>query len=561
MSLNTLRLKLINIFNIKTCTKLNLPTIYFTTNCNLNISTFSTMKRTANSQSSSVKKQKVLAGFPDSKKPNNESVAGVTQFLTKIQSNRLEAGDSIIDFQFKKKRVRILSEATDVPENADAILYWMDRDARVQDNWAFLFAQKLALKNEIPLMVCVCPGPKYLSLRLYKYMLSGLEEVEKECRNLNINFHLLLGEAPKEIPKLVKQYNIGAVVCDFSPLRLPVKWVNEVKDSLPAEVPLTQVDAHNVVPAWVASDKQEYAARTIRNKITSKLGMFFTEFPPLIKHPHSYKTKAEETNWKAALDYVVNTLKCDMNVDDVDWATPGYVGGMTQLLDFCTRRLKNYDSKRNDPTLDVISNLSPWYNFGHISVQRSALEISRLKSKYKASVEAYCEESIVRRELADNFCFYNEKYDSLQGIASWSLKTLDDHRKDKREWLYTQEELETSKTHDDLWNSAQIQLVKEGKMHGFLRMYWAKKILEWTKSPEEALNFALLFNDKYSLDGCDPNGFVGCMWSIGGIHDQGWGERPIFGKIRYMNYQGCKRKFDVPAFVARYGGKVYSKKK
>lgn len=551
------RLKLLNKFFIETTTYHNFNS-YFTTNRNYSF----TMKRSAgNSQKSSVKKQKILTGIPVSKKPSNSSCELVKEFIQKIETKRLQEAENIIDFSFKKKRVRILSDATDVPENAKAILYWMDRDARVQDNWAFLFAQKLALKNEIPLMVCYCLGPKYLSLRLYKFMLAGLEEVERECRDLDINFHLCQGPAPEEIPKLVKQYKIGAVVCDFSPLRLAVKWVDEVKKNLPSEVPLTQVDAHNVVPAWVTSDKQEYAARTIRNKITSKLGMFLSEFPPLVKHPHASKTKSAETNWKDALDYITKTLKCDMSVDEVDWAKPGYVGGMTQLLDFCTRRLQHYDEKRNDPTLDVISNMSPWYNFGHISVQRSALEVSRLKSKYKTSVEAYCEESIVRRELADNFCFYNDKYDSIQGIASWSLQTLDDHRKDKREWLYTQEELETSKTHDDLWNSAQLQLVKEGKMHGFLRMYWAKKILEWTKSPEEALSFALLFNDKYSLDGCDPNGFVGCMWSIGGIHDQGWGERPIFGKIRYMNYQGCKRKFDVPAFVARYGGKVYTKKK
>lgn len=559
-----IRSKLINIFK----NKIHLPQrelslSYFTTNRNLNwnFSTPSKMKRSASSKSSSVKKQKLLSSFPDSKKPKPETAAAVNEFIQKIETRRLETAENIIDFSFKKKRVRILSDATDVPEKADAILYWMDRDVRVQDNWAFLFAQKLALKNELPLMVCYCPSPKYISLRLYKFMLAGLKEVEEDCKKLSIHFHLLLGDAADEIPKFVKKFNIGAVVCDFSPLRLAVKSVDEVKGRLPDDVPLTQVDAHNVVPAWVASDKQEYAARTIRNKITSKLGMFFTEFPPLIKHPHEHKNKVEETNWEAAFEYVTKTFKFDMNVDEVDWAKPGYVGGMTQLLDFCTRRLQHYDEKRNDPTLDVVSNLSPWYNFGQISVQRSALEISRLKSKHKTSVEAYLEESIVRRELADNFCFYNDKYDSLQGIASWALQTLNDHRKDKREWLYTQEELETSKTHDDLWNSAQIQLVKEGKMHGFLRMYWAKKILEWTKSPEEALSFALLFNDKYSLDGCDPNGFVGCMWSIGGIHDQGWGERAIFGKIRFMNYQGCKRKFDLPAFVARYGGKVYSKKK
>jgi deoxyribodipyrimidine photo-lyase len=137
---------------------------------------------------------------------------------------------------------------------------------------------------------------------------------------------------------------------------------------------------------------------------------------------------------------------------------------------------------------------------------------------------------------------------------------LEIHSKDKRPFLYTRKQLDESHTHDDLWNAAQNQLRREGKMHGFLRMYWAKKILEWTASPEEALSSAIYLNDRYSLDGRDPNGYVGCMWSIGGIHDQGWGERAVFGKIRYMNYDGCKRKFDIKAFIARYGGVVYKKK-
>lgn len=160
----------------------------------------------------------------------------------------------------------------------------------------------------------------------------------------------------------------------------------------------------------------------------------------------------------------------------------------------------------------------------------------------------------MRRELADNFCFYNlENYDSIKGTNEWAQKTLQDHAQDKREYLYTREKLEGGKTHDDLWNAAQLQLVNEGKMHGFLRMYWAKKILEWTASPEEALEVSLYLNDRFSLDGNDPNGYVGCMWSVCGVHDQGWAERPVFGKIRYMNYNGCKRKFDVTEFVRRYG--------
>ena len=228
---------------------------------------------------------------------------------------------------------------------------------------------------------------------------------------------------------------------------------------------------------------------------------------------------------------------------------------------FVQIRLKKFNTKRNDPTENALSNLSPWFHFGHIAVGRAILAVKKYGKSNAESVAAFCEEAIVRRELSDNFCYYNKNYDSLKGAYDWAQKTLNDHRKDKRANLYTRDELEQSKTHDDLWNSAQIQLVREGKMHGFLRMYWAKKILEWTESPEQALEYSRYLNDRFSLDGRDPNGYVGCMWSIAGIHDQGWREREIFGKIRYMNYEGCKKKFNVNAFVARYGGKVHRKPK
>jgi deoxyribodipyrimidine photo-lyase len=168
-----------------------------------------------------------------------------------------------------------------------------------------------------------------------------------------------------------------------------------------------------------------------------------------------------------------------------------------------------FNSKRNDPTVNALSNLSPWFHFGQISVQRAILEVQKHKSKYSEGVAAFCEEAIVRRELSDNFCFHNKNYDNFKGLHDWARKTLNDHRKDKRPFLYTEKELDEGKTHDDLWNAAEIQLKREGKMHGFLRMYWAKKILEWTESPEEALRIAIHLNDRYSLDGRDPNGYVG----------------------------------------------------
>jgi len=198
--------------------------------------------------------------------------------------------------------------------------------------------------------------------------------------------------------------------------------------------------------------------------------------------------------------------------------------------------------------------MSPWFHFGNVSVQRAVLYVKKRTGKYS---RVFIEDAVVRRELAENFCYYNKNYDRLEGAAEWAQKTLNDHRKDTRDWIYTTEQLEKAKTHDDLWNAAQLQLAKEGRMHGFMRMYWAKKILHWTASPEEALRNAIYLNDHYSLDGSDPNGYVGCMWSICGIHDKGWSERPIFGKIRYMNYAGCERKFDIKAYISKYGGKVF----
>lgn len=165
------------------------------------------------------------------------------------------------------------------------------------------------------------------------------------------------------------------------------------------------------------------------------------------------------------------------------------------------------------------------------------------------SADAFLEELIVRRELADNFCFYQPNYDSIHGAWEWARKTLADHASDKREHIYSKEQLEKAQTADPLWNASQLEMVYHGKMHGFMRMYWAKKILEWTRGPEEALAISIYLNDKYEIDGRDPGGYVGCMWSICGIHDQGWKERPIFGKIRYMNYAGCKRKFNVDGYI------------
>eukprot|EP00917_Polyrhabdina_sp_WS-2016_P027045 GHVP01057851.1.p1 GENE.GHVP01057851.1~~GHVP01057851.1.p1 ORF type:complete len:374 (-),score=78.79 GHVP01057851.1:56-1177(-) len=345
------------------------------------------------------------------------------------------------------------------------------------------------------------------------------------------------------------------MVCDMSPLRLHKRWISDIK-SKNKNCHIVQVDAHNIVPVWEASPKQETAARTIRPKIENLLPQFLTEFDePVVQQKIKENAK---NDWQSILDTFVKALPSDEITHRRLKIHGGFSLGMTAIKSFTedSKRLQQFSEKRNDPNVpEAQSGLSPYLHFGHIASQRAVLIVTKGRKwggSMSASVKAFVEEIVIRKELSDNFCWYNENYDNINGAANWAQQTLNDHRKDKRPFIYSQSELENSKTHDKLWNAAQRQMVIEGKMHGFLRMYWAKKILEWTSSPEDALCNALYLNDKYNIDGRDPNGIVGCMWSICGIHDQGWAERSIFGKIRYMNYEGCRRKFDVRKFEDKY---------
>nr|XP_054590904.1 CPD photolyase isoform X2 [Nothobranchius furzeri] len=498
-------------------------------------------KRRAASSSSG--KRPKLPSAPD--REEGKEPAG--WLLRAVQQQREDAKDQ----SFNRKRLRFISETEKVTQGSEGILYWMLRDQRVQDNWALIHAQQLAAQENLPLHVCFClvvPKSPLSTLRHYSFLLKGLEEVAKECKQLNIQFHLLHGAAGDLLPAFVSDRDFGAVVTDFSPLREHLQLLKDVQKKLKKDVPLMQVDAHNVVPCWEASPKLEYAARTIRGKITSRLPEFLTDFPAVEKHPHTAVRTAKPVDWDEALA----SLDVDRSVEEPQWAKPGTAAGMAMLESFIDVRLKLFNTHRNDPNAAALSQLSPWIRFGHLSAQRVALQVRRCGKNATESVASFIEELVVRRELTDNFCFYNENYDSVKGAYEWAQKTLNDHAKDKREYLYTREQLEQAQTHDKLWNAAQYQMVRDGKMHGFMRMYWAKKILEWTSSPEEALSIALYLNDRYELDGQDPNGFVGCMWSICGIHDQGWSERPVFGKIRYMNYKGCLRKFDVAQFERKF---------
>jgi deoxyribodipyrimidine photo-lyase len=311
---------------------------------------------------------------------------------------------------------------------------------------------------------------------------------------------------------------------------------------------LIQVESDVVVPVEEASPKEEYAAATIRPKISKKLSRFLVplkEIDPVVDALSLDFESFDLTD----LEKAISKLRIDRNVKRVDSLHGGTSEAKKHLRDFVSNKLDHYAELRNDPTLDYQSLMSPYLHFGQISPLEIALTISKTRSRSK---EAYLEELIVRRELSMNFVFYNKGYDSFDSIPEWTRKTLRAHQKDRRDYLYRLEEFEQGKTHDPYWNAAQKEMVATGKMHGYMRMYWGKKILEWSKTPQEAFQTALYLNNKYELDGRNPNGFTGVAWCFG-KHDRPWGERKVFGNIRYMNDGGLRRKFDADEYVRRMG--------
>lgn len=428
------------------------------------------------------------------------------------------------------------------------VVYWMSRDQRVSDNWALVHAQNQALERKVPLLVVFCLVPSFLgaAVRQYGFMMRGLQETREKLESKGIPFFLLTGKPGHQIPSFLKRCLASALVTDFDPLRLKRQWKEEAASEL--FIPVIEVDAHNVVPCWSASHKQEYGAYTIRPKINRLLPEYLESFPRLKKHPFPFKGENSTMPWEK----VVFGVKVDQSVQEVSWIKPGEGAARQKLRAFLKEGLKNYSENRNDPNVRGQSDLSPYLHFGQISAQRVAQEVR--KSGAGESADDFLEELLVRRELADNFCYYNKYYDCFEGFPDWAIRTLNHHRADVREYAYAREDFEDARTHDRLWNAAQMEMVNRGKMHGYMRMYWAKKILQWSPSPEQAMETAIVLNDRYELDGRDPNGYAGIAWSIGGVHDRAWGERPVFGKVRYMSEAGAHRKFDVDLYIENQMG-------
>jgi len=427
------------------------------------------------------------------------------------------------------------------------VLYWMQASQRVECNHALEHAVAEANERNLPVVVVFGLTDRFpeANLRHYAFMLEGLEEVRKGLYSRGIRFALMHRSPEMAATALAEE--AALVVADRGYLRIQRQWRNHVAKNVPCAV--VQVESEAVVPVETASPKEEYTAGTLRPKLQRILKGYLV---PLKERPVRKDSLALRLD--AALEEDLTSLlkkmKIDREVAPVTAVRGGTARANALLEEFIAKKIRHYDELRNDPALDYSSHLSPYLHFGQVSPLAVSLRITAEKSIPAAAREAFLEELIVRRELSMNFAFYNDLYDEYECLPDWARKTLAEHAKDRREYLYDADQWERAGTHDPYWNAAQREMMITGKMHNYMRMYWGKKLLEWSRTPAEAFRTALALNNRYELDGRDPNGFAGVAWCFG-KHDRAWFERKVFGKIRYMNDSGLRRKFDMDAYLKK----------
>lgn len=427
------------------------------------------------------------------------------------------------------------------------VVYWMQRAQRTADNPALDAAIEAANLLKLPVCIFFAPRAGYpnANLRAYAFLADNLADLGAGALQRGVK--LVFRPGTPSLLRFCAEVDPALVVVDENPLREPQRWRQKAAAAL--NVALISVDADAVVPMRLFP-KQEFAARTLRPKVHRILGDFMVPS----REPHAI------TPWPADLTVATEPLDAKaflaaLKVDRSVGAAPGMQGGMAagarMLGGFIRGRLKGYAEQRNKPDLRGTSELSAYLHFGHLGPRGIALAV-RAAEAPQADKDAFLEEMIVRRELAMNFCLHEPHYDTLAGCPEWARKELADQASVTRNPCYTAEQFERAETHDPLWNAGQKEMVLSGRMHGYVRMYWAKKILEWTRSAEEAFSLAVHLNDKYEVDGRDPNGYTGVAWAIGGRHDRPWApRRPVFGTVRWMSLASTGKKFNLKGYVAR----------
>ncbi len=456
------------------------------------------------------------------------------------------------DFDPDQERIRRRNDLK--PNRAgERVVYWMQQSQRAEDNPALEHAVALAneLKKPVQVVFGLTDAYPETNLRHYRFMLEGLADARKTLASRGIPMSVRYGPPPQVALKAAK--NAAALVCDRGYLHHQRTWRRQVAEQAPC--PVFEVESDVIVPVQTASDKAEYAARTIRPKIHRHLDRFLVPAPRMEPEIDAGGTSPGGIDL-SDLDRILSKMKLDRSVAPV----PAFFRGggseaKRRFADFVKNRLDRYAKNGNQPQTDDVSMMSPYLHFGQVSPAYLALAVAKRKGADAEAAAAFTEELVVRRELSANFVYFNDRYDRFDCLPDWAKKTLKEHGKDRRQHLYDRKTLEAAKTHDPYFNAAMKEMMHTGFMHNYMRMYWGKKILQWSRSPEEGFETTLALNNRYFIDGRDPNSYAGVAW-IYGLHDRAWAERGIFGKVRYMAASGLERKCDIRAYVDKVEERV-----
>jgi deoxyribodipyrimidine photo-lyase len=442
-------------------------------------------------------------------------------------------------------RIAVRKPGAPNPEGK-CVVYWMQRAQRAVDNPALDVAIDLGNELGKPVVAFLAPVPFYphANLRHYRFLSTGIPDIAEGLSKRNVG--LVLRTYPDHsLTKFCEQVRPAIVISDENPLRETEHW--RVRAAQHLKVPFWSVDADVVVPSRLLG-KEHFAARTIRPRLQELLPQFLVPTKVVKagipwKKPRTLQSLSTHENFSAG-------WSLDRSVSPVENLQGGSKRALSVLADFVKHGLENYRENRNHPDLSGTSHLSPYLHFGHIGPLTIAHAV-QAASAPAAAKQAFLEQLIVRRELSVNFVRYNSHYDSFACLEPWADRSFARHSGDRRPIVYDEEQLEQAETHDSLWNAAQKQMILTGWMHNYMRMYWAKKILEWSPSVATAYQRAVWLNDRYELDGRDPNGYAGIAWAIVGKHDRPWFERPVFGQVRYMSLASTGRKFDSKSYIAQ----------